>query len=136
MIVKAILDEENYIAHFTTGILAQEYIEIDVPEEEIENFFKYFYAYKYEDETLTFNQQKVDEREAKVAKDERITELKFKLSETDYLVDRTFEQVMDLNNPLTFISDILKILAEYKAHYSDVIGNRRAWRKEIQELEK
>ena len=63
-----------------------------------------------------------------------INELQQKLNESDYLVARTFEQVMELTNPLTFIADVLKILAQFKAKYRDTIKNRQAWRTRIEEL--
>lgn len=100
---------------------------------------KYLNAYKLIDNELILDQekkQKLVEDEIIYNKTSRINELKILLNETDYICARAFEEVLALSNPLTFISDFIKILVKYSTEYKEVIANRIAWRKEIQELEK
>lgn len=58
--------------------------------------------------------QEIEEREIKI---NRINELKQKLNETDYIYNSIHEG------------------GRTEEYYADVIENRKAWRKEIQELE-
>ena len=82
-----------------------------------------------EDET------KKAEIEGEEAKQTELATLHKDLSDSDYLVARTFEQVMALENPLTFISDLIKITKEFREKYAETIANRETWRKRIEELE-
>ena len=63
-----------------------------------------------------------------------ITELQAKLTETDYIVSRAFEEVMSLTNPITWVADVIKIMIKYSAKYREVIANRKSWRERIEEL--
>ena len=64
-----------------------------------------------------------------------IADLKEKLNKTDYIMAETFESIMALNNPVTFIADFIKVLADFKQQYADTITNRKLWRQRIKELE-
>ena len=69
-------------------------------------------------------------------KERRLSTLYKYLDETDYITARAFEEVMALNNPVTFITDIIAILVKYATQYKDVIAQRKIVRAEIEELEK
>ena len=69
-------------------------------------------------------------------KEKRLSTLHSYLNETDYITARAFEEVMTLNNPLTFITDMIAILIKYTTQYKDVIAQRKVVRAEIEELEK
>lgn len=96
------------------------------------------YAHKLVEKKLIFDEKKYQEllNEREISKDKiKVTELKAKLTETDYLVSRCFEEVMELSNPITWMADVLKITLKFTAKYKKVIEDRKQWRKEIEELE-
>lgn len=73
--------------------------------------------------------------EEKRSADMEIADLKDKLNKTDYIMAETFESIMALNNPVTFIADFIKVLIDFKQQYADAIANRKLWRQRIKELE-
>lgn len=100
---------------------------------------KYLSAYQLISKELVLDEIKKAElinQEEQTAKAERIAELKKYMSDTDYITARAFEEVMALNNPLTFIADMIAILIKYSTQYKDVIAQRKIVRAEIEDLEK
>ena len=75
------------------------------------------------------------EQEERKAKDDEIAQLKEMLNRTDYIMAETFESIMALNNPVTFISDFIKVLVDFRQQYADALANRKLWRQRIKELE-
>lgn len=67
-------------------------------------------------------------------KDTEIQQLETKLNNSDYIIAQAFEEVLALNNPLTFVADIIKIMIKYSTKYKDTLANRKTWRNRIQEL--
>lgn len=97
---------------------------------------KYLNAYQLVDGIPVINEMKKAEliaEENKQDHDAHIEELKQFLKDTDYITAETFEKVMSLNNPVTFITDILKILVEYKSKYAVLIEQRQSARAEIED---
>lgn len=95
------------------------------------------FAYKLSGQELIFDQTRYDEiTKAKedFADNKEINELQKKLNETDYIVARAFEEVMALNNPLTWIKDVIAIMVKYSKKYKETIDNRSIWRARIEEL--
>lgn len=64
-----------------------------------------------------------------------IADLKEKLSETDYIFAKLWEDITNLNNALTFITDFIKLLVQFAKDYKETIANRKTWRERIKELE-
>lgn len=99
---------------------------------------KYLNAYRFIDNALVLDEEKlavlIAEADRK-SKDNEIAELKKYLNETDYIMAETFESIMALNNPVTFIADFIKILVDFKQQYADALANRKLWRQRIKELE-
>lgn len=95
------------------------------------------FAYKLVGKELEFDNayyQELINDETKKQNDKKIATMKEYLNETDYLVARTFEQVMELTNPLTWVADVLKITIAFTKKYKDVIAKRKEYRKKIEEL--
>jgi len=92
-------------------------------------------CYHLVDNELTLDEEKkasaVEEEEKQV----EINDLQSKLNGTDYIIARTFEEIMALDNPLTFIADFIKILKSFKSKYAEQLKNRKAWRERIEELQ-
>ena len=99
---------------------------------------RYLNAYKFIDSEIILNEVKKAEMvaaEQQKAIDDEIADLKHKLNESDYIVANAFEQVMSLDNALTFVADFIKIMADFRKKYADLIINRKNWRARIEELE-
>jgi len=70
----------------------------------------------------------------KEADEQEISELQTKLNETDYIFAKELEEITALSNPITFVTDLIKILVSYAKEYKEVIANRKTWRERIKEL--
>ena len=64
-----------------------------------------------------------------------ILELKSNLNSTDYIMSEMLEEIMSLDNSLTFVVDMIRIFAKYATRYKDTLANRKTWRARIKELE-
>ena len=100
---------------------------------------KYLSAYQLINNDLILDEVKKAEmiqQEEETAKAKRIAELKKYMTDTDYITAHTVEDIMSLNNPLTFVTDIIAILVKYATQYKDIIAQRKIVRAELEELEK
>lgn len=126
-------DENGYILSISHTANDSADIDLDLID------LKYLNAYKWINSEVILDEVKKAEliaAEQKEAVDAEIADLKAKLKESDYVVANTFEQVMSLDNAVTFIVDFIKIMKDFKEKYSDLITERKAWRTRIEELEK
>ena len=126
-------DTNNYV--LSLSHTKNDNVELDISKVDLQ----YINAYKLINNDLILDIEKLQElKDMEISHNKmlRIEELKKLLYETDYICSRAFEEVLALSNPITFISDFIKILVKYSAEYKNVIANRIAWRKEIEELEK
>lgn len=126
-------DENGYILSISHTANDSADIDLDLID------LKYLNAYKWINSEVILDEVKKAEliaAEQKEAVDAEIADLKAKLKESDYVVANTFEQVMSLDNAVTFIVDFIKIMKDFKEKYSDLITDRKAWRTRIEELEK
>lgn len=126
------LDENNYI--LSISHTANDSVDLDLSLLDL----KYLNAYKFINSEVILDEAKKAEMiaaDAQQAIDEEIADLKQKLNESDYIVANTFEQVMSLDNALTFVADFIKIMADFRKKYADLIINRKNWRARIEELE-
>ena len=127
------LDKDNFI--LSLAHTSNDNVDIDV--EKID--MKYLNAYQILNGIVTLNEEKkaeMIEAEEQAEKDEEIAELEKNLNDTDYIMARMVEEIMALNNPLTFITDIIKIFANYATKYKDALADRKTWRARIEELRK
>lgn len=100
---------------------------------------KYLNAYQIIDGIISLNEERKIELEAeeeRKEKDMEIEQLKANLSATDYVISETFEDIMSLDNTVTFIVDFIRIVKQFSQNYADILANRKAWRQRIKELEK
>ena len=95
------------------------------------------FAYKLGKNRLIWDENRwqeiLQERQEK-ADQEEIKDLKEKLNETDYIIARWGEEIVSLENPLTWIADVIKINMKYSKQYAEALRNRKAWRERIEEL--
>ena len=129
MLYTVTTNKEGYI--MSIGHTANDSIDLDLQTMELE----YLNAYQLIDNVPVLNEMRkteiIAEKETE-EHDEHIRELKQFLKDTDYITAESFEKVLALNNPVTFISDMIKILVEYNSKYADIIAQRVQARKEIE----
>lgn len=120
--------DENF---YLTVCLGDPNGEVELPED---FEFHFFHCYKFVGEQLVLDEQKKAEQEEQENKDLEIHSLEKQLKETDYIISRTFEEIMSLDNSITFIVDFIKILKEFRTKYAEQLKNRKTWRQRIEEL--
>lgn len=127
MTARLVFNEEGYIERFFIG---EEGYTLT------EDFdLRYVYCYHLVDGQIVLDESRKAEQIEKEMGQIEIEDLKKKLSETDYIFAQEVEEISSLSNPVTFISDLIKILVSYSTKYKDIISNRKAWRDRIKELE-
>ena len=132
MLYTVTLDSERYIV--SISYTKEDKVDIDLAGLDL----RYLNAYRMIDSEIILDEAKKAEMvaaEQKEAVDAEIADLKQKLNESDYIVANTFEQVMSLDNAITFIADFIKIMSDFRKKYADLIINRKNWRTRIEELE-
>lgn len=125
------LDENGFVLSIAHTM--NDDVEIDLTQID----FAFLNAYQFVDGVLTLNAEKKAEIEAEQkqrADAEEIADLQSKLNETDYIISRTFEEIMALDNSVTFIVEFIKILKEFRTKYAEQLKNRKTWRQRIEEL--
>lgn len=134
-IYQVIRDKSGYVDS-VTEISVDQHIITSTTKPDVEEYK--LHAYKYRDGEFILDEEKEKEIEEQRKKDliqRYVNELKGKLNESDYIIARAFEEVMALDNKLTWIVDVIKIMAKYTEKYKDDLANRKAWREEIEEIE-
>lgn len=114
----------------------RDYVELNLDDYDLSNYR--LFAYKLGKNKLVFDENKykeLQEQHQRREDEKEISSLKSFLYETDYIVARCFEEVMALNNRLTFIIDFLAIMLKYSQKYKEVLTERVKARKRIEELE-
>lgn len=105
-----------------------------------DNYFDWLYTfpnhYKYENEEITLDetkrQAKLEEINAKAEEDKAYFEAQFGLKNTDYIMDRCVESLLDCTTLVQF----LKVFSDIKKQYSEKIAQRKEWRKYLEEHKK
>lgn len=122
-------DEQGYIVSFYS-VLDDDYDYIG----DISNIDVSSGWFKFVNGELVEDLDKKAQVEDKIFKEEEIYDLEQKLNSTDYIMSRMVEELMELDNPLTFITDTIKIFVAYGKKYKEQIANRKIWRARIEEL--
>lgn len=87
--------------------------------------------------TLILDTEKQSDVEQSDADHKTIIVLKKQLADTDYMIIRTFEEVLSgINNgTITTFTDMVNVLSPFASDYRDDIIEREDWRDEIESLE-
>ena len=96
------------------------------------------FAYKLGKNELIFDEKRYEEIQyvkQKKADQTEIDTLKDLLTQTDYIMAEWGEEIISLDNPLTWVADVIKINLKYIKQYKQVLSNRKTWRARIKELE-
>lgn len=132
---EVILDKEGYVQIIRHTGTIRDFVELNLDNYDLSN--NKIYAYKLGKNELIFDEQKYQEILDNIQhkEDEKeISNLKSFLMQTDYITARAFEEIMALDNPLTWVADVIRINIKYYKQYKDVIAERNKARKRIEEL--
>lgn len=128
-------DGRGYVTNITqTG---KDYVELDLKEYELSD--GKIRAYKLGKNRLIFDEnewKRIQDQRQKKADEKEIAELEQKLNDTDYIIARWGEEIVALENPLTWVADVIKINIKYSQQYKEALKNRKTWRERIEELRK
>ena len=127
MRVSIIFDEDNYIVSLNEDKEGQYEVPDDIELLRIN-------CYHLVDDDIVFDEQKAKAQEKQEKIDLEIFDLTQKLNSTDYIMAKMLEEIMVLDSPLTFITDIIKIFVSYAKKYKEQLANRKIWRERIEEL--
>lgn len=133
---EVITDAEGYVQVIQHTGTVRDYVELNLEEYNLKE--DRIYAYKLGKNELIFDLERYEEickENEKEADFKEIAELKQKLTDSDYIMARWGEEIVSLENPLTWITDVIKINIKYTKEYKDAFANRRKWRARIEELE-
>lgn len=127
------VDGRGYVTNITqTG---HDYVELNLDDYDFSNGRKR--AYRLGKNKLIFDEaeyERIQKAEQKQRDEAEIADLEQKLNDTDYIMARFTEELLSLNNPLTWIADVIKLNAKYTKQYAEAIANRKKWRERIEEL--
>lgn len=132
---EVILDKDGYVQIVRHTGTIRDFVELNLEDYDLSN--NRIYAYKLGKNELIFDEKKYQEilDDIQHKEDEKeISNLKSFLTQTDYITARAFEEIMALDNPLTWVADVIKINIKYYRQYKDVIAERIKARKRIEEL--
>ena len=122
------LDQNNYILTLKQAIDGEYVVPDDID-------FDYLNCYQLSGEEFIFDEEKAQKIKDDDSKRNEIEDLKKKLNDSDYIMARYSEEILALDNPLTWISDVIKINIKYRSLYLEALKNRKIWRNRIEELE-
>ena len=129
-------DEDGYVVAISqTGNWQLDTVELNLSNYNLTG--KFISTYRLVNGTLIQDPIKlaaVIAEQTQVANNRRIKYLKELLAQSDYISSKWMEEIVSLNNPLTWVADVIKINIKYTKEYSQLLKNRKAWRQEIQEL--
>lgn len=129
------VDASGYVTSITqTG---RDFVELNLEDYDLSD--GRIRAYKLGRNKLIFDEQEYQNilNARQKAQDEaEIKDLEQKLNDTDYIMARITEELLGLNNPLTWITDVIKLNVKYTKQYAEAIANRKKWRERIEELRK
>lgn len=92
--------------------------------------------YKLETGKLLIDAERKEQVISSRAKDVRIEELQKLLADTDYIQDGFINGLLQLKNPLTFVSDLIELITGTMTEYPQVLAQRSEWVAELKTLKK
>ena len=96
----------------------------------------YLNCYKLNENKLVLDEEKYNAIIASENKDRRISELIGLLADTDYIQDGLIIGLLQLKNPVTFITDLIALLTSTLTEYPAIIAQRSEWIAELKSLKK
>lgn len=130
-----ITDQEGYcvlIRHTGTKL---DFIDLNLEDYDFSN--ERLKAYKLDGNKLIFDESRyaqIQKSNQEKSEKTEILDLEQRLKETDYIISKWGEEIIALDNPITWISDVIKISVKFVREYKDTLERRKTWRKRIKEL--
>lgn len=132
---EVLTDRMNYVLSIKHTGTKRDFVELNLDDYDLSD--GRINAYQLGKNTLIWDEQRWNDILAirqKKADTEEINDLKGKLNDTDWIMAKWVEEILSLQNPLTWIADVIKINIKYMKEYSQTIADRKAWRERIEEL--
>ena len=129
------VDSRGYVLSVVHTGTIKDYVELNLDEYDLTKKR----AYKLGKNKLILDEEewkRISDEEEKKKDFKEIDNLKSFLYETDYIISRAYEEVLALNNPLTYVADIIKIQIKYTKQYKEALAERVKARARIEELQK
>lgn len=123
------LDNDNYILGFEAREDGIEFNPLSVN-------LAYLDCYKLTDNEVVLDEEKLSLKKAEESRQAELSELKAYLIETSDTANDFVEELLSLDNPVTFITDIIALIKTYKNTYKTILAQRKQARDRIKELEK
>lgn len=133
---QVILDLQGYVSIIRHTGTVRDFVELNLDDYDLTN--DRLHAYKLGKDKLIFDENRYQEilkEKQKKADEKEISSLKSFLNETDYITARCFEEIMALDNRLTWVVDVIAITLKYRQQYKEALAKRVWARKRIEELE-
>lgn len=130
-----VTDADGYVQIIRHTGTKLDFVELDLSKYDLTE--DRMHAYKLGRNELIWDEAKYQEilnKKQKEADSKEIADLEQKLNDTDYIIARWGEEIVSLDNPLTWISDVIKINLKYASQYKEAFANRKRWRERIEEL--
>lgn len=128
-----VTDNRGYVLTITHTNTKKDFVELDLSKYDL----KKIRAYKLGYNDLIFDKEewdKIQKERQTIINNNEIKELEKKLYDSDYIIARWGEEIVALDNPLTWIADVIKINLKYSSMYKELLKERKTWRERIEEL--
>ena len=129
MLYRITIDAEGFVLSIEQD---EKGIEIDPSKLDLD----YLNCYKLNENKLVLDEEKYNAVIASENKDRRISELIGLLADTDYIQDGLIIGLLQLKNPVTFITDLIALLTSTLTEYPTIIAQRSEWIAELKSLKK
>ena len=133
---QVLTDRNGYVLSIKQTGTKMDFVSLDLDKYDLSD--GRIFAYQLGKNTLIWDEKRWNELQAieqQKADTKEINSLKEMLNSTDWIMAKWVEEILSLNNPLTWVADVIKINIKYLKEYKQTIADRKAWRKRIEELE-
>lgn len=133
---QVLTDKNGYVLSIKQTGTKMDFVSLDLDKYDLSD--GRIFAYQLGKNTLIWDEKRWNELQAieqQKADAKEISSLKQMLNSTDWIMAKWVEEILALDNPLTWIADVVKININYMKEYKQTIADRKNWRKRIEELE-
>lgn len=133
---QVLTDRNGYVLSIKQTGTKMDFVSLDLDKYDLSD--GRIFAYQLGKNTLIWDEKRWNELQAieqQKADTKEINSLKEMLNSTDWIMAKWVEEILSLNNPLTWVADVIKINIKYLKEYKQTIADRKSWRKRIEELE-
>lgn len=132
---QVLTDRNGYVLSIKQTGTKMDFVSLDLDKYDLSD--GRIFAYQLGKNTLIWDEKRWNELQAieqQKADTKEINSLKQMLNSTDWIMAKWVEEILSLQNPLTWIADVIKVNVKYLKDYRQTIADRKAWRERIEEL--